>query len=377
MLDADGAVKVLDFGLATGVNVIDFSKITNSGVPIGTPAYMAPEQVMAGLSTPQTDLYALGCTLHEALSGTPVFSGATPYALMSQQVGERPGPLRVVRNDVPAEVERLVLELLEKKPEDRPASASAVFQRLLPFAVSLGPLPGVLNAMAAVGPVRMYADALSRMLAGAAAGPGVPPRPVARPVAADRTGIERGDLNRIRLEASSLARQSRFTQAAEVLTTGVRVAGQEFGDIDHDVISARLELANVRFEGGDYRAAAPEYRRLAADIAVQKGADNELALQCRLKEATCHALVGETALALRQLGSLIDDESRIFGSDDPRTIEVRRQLALLQLGAGDREKATANLRRLHDDLTRIYGAAHASVTELETLLSQLAKRPAG
>jgi hypothetical protein len=95
-----------------------------------------------------------------------------------------------------------------------------------------------------------------------------------------------------------------------------------------------------------------------------------------MKEATCHALVGETALALQQLRALHDDESRVFGADDPRTIEIRRQTALLQVAAGDRDAASATLRRLHDDLIRLYGPAHASVAEVEKLLAQLATRPA-
>ncbi|MBX6749287.1 MAG: serine/threonine protein kinase, partial [Micromonosporaceae bacterium] len=165
MLDTEGAVKVIDFGLATGPNLADFSRITASGEPLGTPAYMAPEQVMAAMSTPQTDLYALGCTLHEALSGRPVFVGTTSYSLMSQQVSEPPGPLRSLRPDVPAELERLVLHLLEKKPEDRPASAQAVYERLLPFVVSLGPLPGAVKPLTKSSPTRMYARVLSRVFA--------------------------------------------------------------------------------------------------------------------------------------------------------------------------------------------------------------------
>ena len=374
MLDVDGAVKVLDFGLATGVNMADFSKITSSGAPLGTPDYMAPEQVLGGIATPQTDLYALGCTLHEALSGRPVFTGTTPYSLMNQQVSAQPGPLRGLRPDVPAELERLVLELLEKKPEDRPSSAAVVYERLLPFAVSLGPLAGVLRAGPEPRGSRMYARALSRVLDAV----GAPAAPAARTRATSaqtRPSMARDDISRARKEADSLARQSRFAQAASVLAQ-TQTAAEALGDIDSDVIGLRLQLANVRFDGGDYRAAAPDYRRLAADIAARDGADNELALQCRMKEATCQALAGETALALRQLEALLSDESRVFGVDDDRPIEVRRQIALLQIGSGDRDRATSTLRRLHTDLTRLYGPDHSSVIEIDTLLAQLAKRPA-
>jgi len=391
MLDTDGAVKVIDFGLATGPNLADFSRITASGEPLGTPAYMAPEQVMAGLCTPQTDLYALGCTLHEALSGRPVFVGTTSYSLMSQQVSEPPGPLRSLRPDVPAELEQLVLHLLEKKPEDRPASAQEVYERLLPFVVSLGPLPGAVKPPTKTSPARMYARAFSRVLGDtapasvAAAGPvvsteavGAPGRAPTRPAArsdgvARGDGFQRRDLDRVREEVSGLARQSRFGQAADLLAQTVEPARRAFGDTDADVIALRLELANLRFESGDYRKAGPEYHRLAVDLAAQYGADDERVLQCRMKEATCHALIGETGLALQQLGDLLDDARRIFGPDDPRTIEVRRQVALLQLGAGQCDAATESLRRLHADLTRLHGPGHAMVAEVETLLTQIAR----
>jgi hypothetical protein len=79
---------------------------------------------------------------------------------------------------------------------------------------------------------------------------------------------------------------------------------------------------------------------------------------------------------LQQLRDLLDDEIRIFGRDDPRTIEVRRQVALLQLGAGERDAAAESLQRLRADLIRLHGSGHASVAEVENLLSQMAKRPA-
>jgi hypothetical protein len=374
MLDTEGAVKVIDFGLATGPSLADLSKITHSGEPIGTPAYMAPEQVLAAISTPQTDLYALGCTLHETLTGRPVFHGTTSYSLMNQQVSETPRSLRSVRPDVPAELERLVLELLEKKPEDRPASAEAVYHRLLPFVSGLGPLPGVVNPASKTSPARMYARALSRVLADTAptSPPPTAPRRAERRAAPPKLG--RTDLTRIREEAAALAKQSRFSQAAEVLASGVHTARQALGDTDKDVIALRLELADLRFEGGDYRAAAPDYVSLARDIAGRDGAENELVLQCRLKEATCHALLGETGLALRQLNDLLADESRIFGDDDPRTIELRRQLALLHIGAGERDAARAALQRLAADLTRLHGPSHDSVAEVNNLLGQLDRR---
>lgn len=165
MLEADGTVKVLDFGLAVAFDLANFSKITSTGQSVGTPAYMAPEQVNAATSSPQTDLYALGCTLHEMLTGRPLFDGSTAFAVMTKQVEQRPRPARELRFDIPAGLEQLLLELLEKEANNRPISADIVYRRLLPFVTELGALPGILNPASTASPVRMYAGVLSRIFA--------------------------------------------------------------------------------------------------------------------------------------------------------------------------------------------------------------------
>ncbi|AXH94696.1 serine/threonine protein kinase [Micromonospora aurantiaca] len=385
ILEGDGSVKVLDFGLAVALDVADFSKITRTGQSLGTPAYMAPEQIMASMSSPQTDLYALGCTLHEMLTGQPVFAGPTAYAVMNRQVQDRPRSVRALRSDVPAELEQLLLALLEKKPEERPASADAVYQQLLPFATELQPLPGVLSPPTTPSPLRMYASVLSRVYTSATAtgsGPVSPPpgrssppmpRPPSPPESTDeeRSRFSRSELDRARSEASRLVKQSRYSQAAEVLAALVEPATRVFGRHDDDVASLRLELANVLFDGGDYRSAAPAYHQLAADLATRHGADAELVFDCRLKEATSHALIGQTSLALRQLGDLLQDQQRVFGETDSRVFELRKQIGLLHLGAGQGQAAEQTLTQLMADRTRRDGSDHPAVTELADLLTNL------
>ncbi|MEU8118680.1 serine/threonine-protein kinase [Spirillospora sp. NPDC049024] len=133
----DGTVKVLDFGIAAILRR-DITKITVTGSPMGTSRCMSPEQVDAAQVTPQSDLYALGCVLHELLSGAPVFIGDGQYELWKQHLTATPERLRELRSDVSPELEKLVLDLLAKKPEQRPADAYAVYERLLPFLPSPG-----------------------------------------------------------------------------------------------------------------------------------------------------------------------------------------------------------------------------------------------
>ncbi|GAA0406545.1 hypothetical protein GCM10009541_57080 [Micromonospora gifhornensis] len=393
MLEPDGGVKVLDFGLAVAPDRPDFSKITITGQPLGTPAYMAPEQIQANISGPATDLYALGCTLHEMLTGDRLFTGSTSYDVMSKQVSHAPTPIRGVRADVPAELERLILDLLEKKPEDRPADAHAVYRRLMPLATALGPLPGVLHPPSEPSPTRMYAAMLSRVFGGSTvpdadrgsrepspyrpdptdvappAPPAAPAPPRARRAGRPDAQAGRADVRRARDEARRLLGQARYSQAADVLAAAVDVAVTAYGASDPDVLRLRFEYANALFDGGDYRAAAPVFQQLAEELTG--GSEDELALQCRLKEATCQALTGQTGQALRQLEGLLVEHRRTYGEDDPRTTELRRQIGLLQLGSGQPDDAAQTLGQLLDDLTRLHGPQHPSVREVSDLLAGL------
>lgn len=379
MLEPDGCVKVLDFGLAVAPTLAEFSRITMTNQPLGSPPYMAPEQVEANLAEPATDLYALGCTIHEMLTGEPVFSGSTSISVMLKQVKEAPPPLRTVRADVPEALEALVLVLLAKKPEDRPESAAAVYQRLLPFVEGLGPIPGVLDHPTKISPVRQYAEVVRRVLADGAAAPALPHVPTAPPktspadpgskTVGPSTTALRAELRKAHEQAQKLVRQSRFRQAADALGEVTRRAAEAFGATDPDVLRARHDLAAALFDGGDYRQAAPLYRALAPDLAGSEWA--QLRYDCRLKEATCYALIGRTPDALRHLGDLLADQRTEGGDDDPRTLELRKQIGLLLLGAGRREEAQQTLTSLLADLRRLPGQGRPDPDEIAGLLTSV------
>ncbi|TDU83152.1 serine/threonine protein kinase [Kribbella voronezhensis] len=375
MLCPDGTVKVLDFGLAVALDLRDISEITRTGQTIGTPAYMAPEQVMAALSGPQSDLYALGCTMHEMLTGRRPFTGTTPYSIMNKQVSELPLAVRRRRAEVPQALDELVLELMEKKPDNRPVSAEIVFDRLSPFIADLGPLPPVLRSLDGHDAVRMYAEALSQVGSRrtAPAGPRVLDLKVGaqHEPKADLGTFSRGRLARARQEAAELVDQSRFTQAADVLDALAEPATHAFGSVDSEVVSLRLELADVLFEGGNYRAAGPIYHQLGVDLATVRGPNDELVFRCRLQEATCQALIGQSDMAIEQLQALLSDENRVLGSNDSRTLELRRQIGLLQLGAGRIEESTELLGELLADLERLRGIEDPLTIRVRDLLNGL------
>lgn len=162
MLCPDGSVKVLDFGLAV-LREADVARFTRAGQILGSPAYMAPEQIQRGAAGPASDLYALGCVLHEMLTGRPLVTGPTAYAVFEKHVND-PAPALA---GVPAALDAVVADLLRKDPAERPADAAVLYDRLAPLAVGLPPLPGFVDPPSARDPARMYA----RMHARAGGGP--------------------------------------------------------------------------------------------------------------------------------------------------------------------------------------------------------------
>ena len=126
-LAEDGSAKLGDFGIA---QAIDRSRLTMPGTMMGTAAYMAPEQAQGREVTARSDLYSLGCVLYELLTGRPPFDADDPLTVVSQHIHAQPAPPSEYGAALPEALERLVLRLLAKEPEARPASAEEVLAEL-------------------------------------------------------------------------------------------------------------------------------------------------------------------------------------------------------------------------------------------------------
>ncbi len=116
MLGEDGHVTLMDFGL---VRAGELTHLTQTGTALGTPAYMAPEQIMGAEVDRRTDIYALGVVIYELLTGDVPFRRTTPLATVHAQVYDPPPPLREKRPELPASVESVVLRALIKNPGGR------------------------------------------------------------------------------------------------------------------------------------------------------------------------------------------------------------------------------------------------------------------
>ncbi|MFT3708212.1 MAG: protein kinase [Archangium sp.] len=123
-------VKVLDFGIAKVLGSGASGAFTAIGSVVGTPQYMAPEQASAGVVDTRSDIYSMGLILHELVRGRPTFTGDSAVELMSRQLDTLPPALKSPWGNVPAPLERIIMQMLQKDPAQRPASMEAVVSAL-------------------------------------------------------------------------------------------------------------------------------------------------------------------------------------------------------------------------------------------------------
>jgi len=131
ILISGGHAVVADFGIARAIRAAGGDRLTGTGLSLGTPAYMSPEQAAGAHDVDgRSDLYSLACVMFEMLAGEPPFTGLSPQAIIARHLSERPPSIRVVRPSVPLEVERIIEKALAKVPADRFATAVQYSERL-------------------------------------------------------------------------------------------------------------------------------------------------------------------------------------------------------------------------------------------------------
>ena len=152
LITPDGRVKITDFGIA---RIADQVPLTATGQVMGTVQYLSPEQASGHPASPATDIYSLGIVAYECLTGKRPFTGESQVAIAMAQINEQPPPLP---STVPAPVQNLVMAMIAKKPDDRPATASAVARaasalRRGDVAAAAAAVPAIAGGAAAVDEV--------------------------------------------------------------------------------------------------------------------------------------------------------------------------------------------------------------------------------
>jgi len=171
---SDGSVKIMDFGIAR----LQSADVTGSGAIVGTPTYMAPEQITNGAITPATDVFAVGCLLYEFLTYRKPFEGETVHGVLYQVLTTDPKPLRTTVPSIPAVLERVVSKALIKVPEERYETARQMQSALFAIRAALSgasdtterlslrwtPIPSAVLRLVTHAPVKWRAAVLTTLM---------------------------------------------------------------------------------------------------------------------------------------------------------------------------------------------------------------------
>ncbi|MFE6737225.1 protein kinase domain-containing protein [Streptomyces tubercidicus] len=161
-----GAVKVMDFGIARALHGAQ-STMTQTGMVMGTPQYLSPEQALGKTVDTRSDLYATGCLLYELLALRPPFTGETPLSVVYQHVQDMPVPPSQVADAVPPELDGLVMRSLAKDPDDRFQSAEEM-RGLVQYSLQMLHEQGGHTGTWSTGPVAVHEGGLTPSMGAAA-----------------------------------------------------------------------------------------------------------------------------------------------------------------------------------------------------------------
>ncbi|MGA5088328.1 protein kinase domain-containing protein [Streptomyces pseudogriseolus] len=293
MITPDGVVKVLDFGVAALRGSGNHPRLTQEGMTVGTPPYMSPEQSLANEVGPASDIYALACVLYELLTGRPPFVADANGSHAWHHVRTDPPPIRTRRRDLPQELEYLLLGMLNKEPERRPA-ASQVYDVLLPWVYRQDGSDTVRGEYDPRQPFHRPFSGPSKRPSSTGYSPTqtvvVEPNALAEPAPAPLTDVEANEAADV---AAQLAQDGKFVQAADLLAGAIHRA--QNGILRDDL---KFSLAQVRFLAGAHGEAATLFDEVGAAWSARYGASDEQALLCLYYAAQCRMALGESTASI-------------------------------------------------------------------------------
>lgn len=404
MRTAGGSVKICDFGIARLGHDIGFtSKLTGGGIAMGTPHYMSPEQISGTYVDHRSDLYSLGCVLYELATGAPPFDNDDAWAVLVAHRDAMPEPPSSRGAGLPEPLERAILALLAKDPQERPGDAVEIVRLLADLPRPDLPRPGLpapygLAAESALqlppwsqgmgtgskstgGYIRTATPPGSPLtgLTGQWTGPTQPPLVVAPGPAAvaaagrtaastaapyRTTGAGTPPPEQLTLLADrhsaglSLGRLGRWREAEETHRAVAAERESALGPDHPDTLASRYEIGFALCRLGRHADAVRAYDRVAAGRERALGPDHPDTLAARQETAYVLGKLGRHTDAHGVYTSVLAARQRTMGPDHPDTLRCRHNLAFNLSRLGRLEDSYRMARDVAEARGRVLGADH-------------------
>ncbi len=343
----DGQPLVADFGIALALSSAGGTRMTETGMSVGTPTYMSPEQAMGERDIDaRADIYSLGCVVYEMLSGDPPFTGSTAQAIAARVLTETPRSLTKQRHTIPPHVEAAVLTALEKLPADRFATAQAFADALEGKA---GVTPAAVRGMRRAAPARGWQARLRDPVVWALAVAAVVASGVAFLQRTDSRSLDGGSVVRFTVSLPAGYRPSLSNTNGPDLDISPDGSTVVFPVIDarggDRLYVRRMDEATARPLPGTDRAYVP---RFSAD-----GASVEFFAAGRFEKV---ALSGGAPLVVTEVGSLIVGST--WAPDGDIFFATPASPVLMRVsGAGGRARAAASLDTARGETLQLFPRA--------------------
>ncbi|MFI7501569.1 tetratricopeptide repeat protein [Streptomyces sp. NPDC049687] len=398
---SDGTVKICDFGIARLGHDIGFtSRLTGTGIALGTPHYMSPEQIGGDEVDQRSDLYSLGCVLYELATGAPPFDLGDPWAILVGHRDTPPRPAREQRGDLPDYLDRIILDLLAKRPEQRPHDARELGRRITAGRTTPAYVPTLVTSRPeGLGPAPLpdwtRGMTTGHKATGAAVRPTPPdtgaaltgewiPRPalgeVPAPPAPDAPSPQALGALAGRHDAGlSLGRLGRWAEAGQVHRAVAAERAHLLGPEHPDTLASRYEVAFTLSRTGRAADALREYQHVAAARTRILGGDHPDTLATRQEMASVLGRLGRHFDAHQLYTSVLAARERTAGPDHPDTLRCRHNLAFNLGRLGRLEESYRMACEVAAARARVLGADHPDtlVTRYEVAyaLGQLGRWP--
>ncbi|MFG2586756.1 tetratricopeptide repeat protein [Streptomyces sp. NPDC048438] len=385
----DGAVKICDFGIARLGHDIGFtSRLTGTGIAMGTPHYMSPEQISGGEVDHRSDLYSLGCVLYEIATGVPPFDMDDAWSVLVGHRDTAPEPPRTHRAELPKFFDEVVLDLLAKTPGGRPADARDLRQRIALGRTGEQPETGQVR-LAPPAPVQHPGGSASRLpswtrdmttghkatgaaYTGTAAidhaaaltgawTTGAGHAPVGGPPSGGRPTPPPGLLATLAGRHSAglnLARLGHWEEAGEVHRAVATEREQALGPDHPDTLASRYEVGFTLSRTGRAADALREFARVADGRERTLGPDHPETLAARQETAYVLGQLGRHFEAHQVYASVLASRERSMGPEHPDTLRCRHNLAFNLSRLGRLEDSYRMAREVAAARGRLLGATH-------------------